>query len=439
MRDPPTPPPLRFHVVSHLTGYNSTFRVPQSAAVPDHLSIDGFGPLPIRTPESVAELGDLVRGQVSVAEGIYPVGGGTQLHLGLVPSKPGLALSTLKLNRVVDYPARDMTVTVQAGVRLAELQRVLATEGQWLPVDVPQPDRATVGGAVAANSSGPRRLEQGTLRDYVIGIGFVSDDGVEVKGGGRVVKNVAGYDLMKLHAGALGTLGVLTHLTLKVKPRPEASALVAFGVGAAAVGPTLDRLHASQARPVAVELLNREAAARSGLPLPETDPWVILCGFEEKAVTVDWQVRELKAELAVAPVRDVTDFRDPAAWSALSELQTGTDNGVSLKANVRPSAVAAFVSVAAQSDVAVHAHAGSGIVFVHVPHEDKPDRAANLIAALSKLTTVGNANLVVTRCPSEWKSSLPVWGRDAGDRAVMRTVKRTLDPTDVFNPGRLWG
>ena len=405
----------------------------------DHIAIDGFGPLPVRAPESVAELGDLVRGQVSIAEGVYPVGGGTKLHLGLVPTKPGIAVSTLKLNRVIDYPARDMTVTVQAGIPIAELQRVLAGEGQWLPVDVPRPDRATLGGAVAANTSGPRRLGQGTLRDYVIGIGFVSDDGVEVKGGGRVVKNVAGYDLMKLQAGALGTLGVLTHLTLKVKPRPEASALVAFGVGAAAVGPTLDRLHASQSRPVAVELLNREAAARSGLSLPETDPWVILCGFEEKAVTVDWQVKELTAELAVAPVRDLTDLRDPAAWSALTDLQTGTDNGVTFKANVPPSAVAAFVSAAAQSDIAVHAHAGSGIVFVHLPAEDKPDRAADLIAALSKLTTGGNANLVVTRCPSAWKSSLPVWGRDAGDRAVMRTVKRTLDPTDAFNAGRLWG
>ncbi len=407
----------------------------------DSVSIDGFGPLPVRAPETVAELGDLVRAQVAAGHAVYPVGGGTKLHLGLVPTKPGVAVSTSKLNRVIDYPARDMTVTAQAGVRIADLQATLAAEGQWLPVDVPHPDRATLGGAVAANSSGPRRFAQGTLRDYVIGVGFVSDEGVEVKGGGRVVKNVAGYDLMKLHAGALGTLGVLTHLTLKVKPRPEASALVAFGVGAAAVGPTLDRLHASKSRPVAVELLNRAAAVLSGLPLPDADPWVIVCGFEEKAVTVDWQVTELTAELAAAPVRGLTVSHLPAGWAALTHLQTAGDDGVSLKANVLPSAVAAFVSaaVAAHADAAVHAHAGNGIVFVHLPAEGTPDRAANAIAALSKLTATGNANLIVTRCPPAWKGSLPVWGRDAGDRSVMRTVKRTLDPTDAFNPGRLWG
>jgi glycolate oxidase FAD binding subunit len=409
--------------------------------VSDTISIDGFGPLPVRAPESVAELGEIVRAQVAAGHGVYPVGGGTKLHLGLVPSTPGVAVSTRKLNAVIDYPARDMTVTVQAGIRVADLQTALAAEGQWLPVDVPLPGEATLGGAVAANTSGPRRLGQGTLRDSVIGIGFVSDEGVEVKGGGRVVKNVAGYDLMKLHTGALGTLGVLTHLTLKVKPRPEASMLVAFGVGSAAVGPTLDRLHASQSRPVAVELLNREAAARTGMKLPDTDPWVILCGFEEKAVTVDWQVNELKSELASAPVRDVTEFRDAAVWAALTDLQTGTDSGVSLKANVPPSGVGAFVAaaVAAHPEAVVHAHAGSGIVFVHLPAEDTPDRAANVVAGLSKWTATGNANLIVTACPSAWKGSLPVWGRDAGDRVVMRTVKRTLDPADAFNPGRLWG
>src|SRR6478736_2819398 len=121
------------------------------------------------------------------------------------------------------YPARDMTITVQAGVTIARLRDVLKAEGQQLPVDVPFPDRATLGGAVATNASGPRRFGHGTLRDYVIGISVVDDRGEEMKGGGRVVKNVAGYDLMKLYTGSLGTLGIITQLTLKVKPRPEAS------------------------------------------------------------------------------------------------------------------------------------------------------------------------------------------------------------------------
>src|SRR5207249_9434965 len=141
--------------------------------------------------------------------------------------------------------------------------QTLAAETQWLPVDVPQPERAPLGGAAALNLSGPRRVGYGTLRDYVIGISFVTDEAVEVKAGGRVVKNVAGYDLMKLQIGAVGTLGVITQLTLKVKPKPESSVLVTLGCETAALAGVLDRLHASKSRPCAVELLNA-AAWRAG-------------------------------------------------------------------------------------------------------------------------------------------------------------------------------
>src|SRR6202030_783750 len=120
------------------------------------------------------------------------------------------------------------TITVQAGITLGRLQDLLATENQRLPVDVPHPDRATLGGALAVNASGPRRPGFGPLRDYVIGITTVNDEGQETKAGGRVVKNVAGYDLCKLHIGALGTLGILTQVTLKVLPRPETQALLTF-------------------------------------------------------------------------------------------------------------------------------------------------------------------------------------------------------------------
>src|SRR5438270_5640914 len=143
-----------------------------------------------------------------------------------------------------------MTVTVQAAMTLARLQGLLAAENQRLPVDVPQADRTTLGGALAANASGPRRYGFGTLRDYVIGISMVNDEGHEVKAGGRVVKNVAGYDLMKLYVGSLGTLGIITQVTLKLKPRPEEEALVFLGCTSDRLGPLLDQLHRSPTRPV---------------------------------------------------------------------------------------------------------------------------------------------------------------------------------------------
>src|SRR5262245_21138531 len=131
------------------------------------------------------------------------------LHLGLPPVKPGYAVDLRGLDQVIDYPARDMTITVRAGITIAKLQEILAKENQRLPVDIPDSEIATLGGAIAVNASGPRRYGFGTLRDYLIGISFTDDGGKEAKAGGRVVKNVAGYDLCKLHIGALGTLGIV--------------------------------------------------------------------------------------------------------------------------------------------------------------------------------------------------------------------------------------
>ena len=137
------------------------------------------------------------------------------------PTRPGIGLSLAKLNRVVDYPAADLTITVEAGMTIAELTRRLAAQRQRLPIDVPQPDRATVGGAVAVNAAGPRRYAYGTMRDYLLGFTAVDGTGRLFSGGGRVVKNAAGYNMCRLMAGSLGTLGVITQVTLMVRPLPR--------------------------------------------------------------------------------------------------------------------------------------------------------------------------------------------------------------------------
>ena len=398
--------------------------------------IDGFGPLPVHRPEAIPEVGELVRSHAA----IYPRGGGTHSHIGLVPTKPGIVLDMTALNRIIDYPARDMTVTLQAGATLSQLQQLLKSENQWLPIDVPNPETATIGGAMAVNANGPRRLAQGTWRDAVIGIRFVSDEGIESKGGGRVVKNVAGYDLMKLHIGALGTLGVITEVTLKVKPRPEASSLVVFGVPTSAVAPTLDRLLASLSRPVAIELLNRAAVKKLGIALPDVEPWLIACGFEEKPATVAWQIETLKAESKGTPLRDlavIESERIEKLWVGLIALQSGGGDFSTLKFNTRPSAVAALAlkADAAHSQAIVHAHAGNGIVFAHIPDDPKQDRLSAIVQDL--LSDRREDNLQILRCPSAWKAGLPIWGRDRGDRKLMATVRATLDPRSVFNPGRV--
>jgi len=392
--------------------------------------------MPVHRPATAIELGELVRANAAV----YPRGGGTHSHIGGAPTQPGIVIDMTAMNRVIDYPARDMTVTLQAGTTLAELQKLLKTENQWLPIDVPNPESATVGGSMAVNANGPRRLAQGTWRDAVIGIRFVSDEGIESKGGGRVVKNVAGYDLMKLHIGALGTLGVITEVTLKVKPRPEVSSFVVFGVPTSAVGPTLDRLHASNSRPVAIELLNRAAVKKLGAALPDAEPWLIACGFEEKAATVAWQIATLKEESKGTPLRDLAVIEGEAAsklWIALTALQSGGDEFSTVKFNTRPSAIAALAlkADATHSQAVIHAHAGNGIAFVHIPNDLKPDRLALILQELS--SDRKEDNLQILRCPPTWKAALPVWGHDRGDRKLMGTLRATLDPRRSFNPGRV--
>ena len=392
--------------------------------------------MPVLRPATAIELGELVRGNAA----IYPRGGGTHTHIGGEPTQPGIVLDMTGMTRIIDYPARDMTVTLQAGATLADLQKLLKTENQWLPIDVPNPESATVGGSMAVNANGPRRLAQGTWRDAVIGVRFVSDEGIESKGGGRVVKNVAGYDLMKLHIGALGTLGIITEVTLKVKPRPEASSFVVFGVPTSAVGPTLDRLHASNSRPVAIELLNRAAVKKLGVTLPDAEPWLIACGFEEKAATVAWQMATLQEESKGTPLRDLAVIEgDNAAklWIALTGLQSGGDDFATVKFNTRPSAIAALAlkADAIHSQAIVHAHAGNGIAFVHIPNEEKADRLSTILQELS--SDRPEDNFQILRCPSTWKVAIPVWGHDRGDRKLMGTIRATLDPRRVFNPGRV--
>jgi glycolate oxidase FAD binding subunit len=404
------------------------------------LSIDQSAPMPVRRPATVAEVGALVRETRSAGRGVYAVGGRTTIDFGLPPAKPGIALDTTALAGVIDYPARDMTITARAGTTLAGLQRELAREGQWLPVDVADPARATLGGAIAVNQSGPRRFGFGGLRDYVIRISFVTDDGVEVKAGGRVVKNVAGYDLMKLQIGALGTLGVVTQVTLKVKPKPEASAAVVSGCAADSLGAVLDLVHASKSRPAAVEVLNAAAWRAAGGDPACDSPFVVALGFEEKAATVRWQISTLLDELKAAPVRDLAELADATElWSRLTALQLRPESRYIWKAGLAPGKLAGFLAtISARIPYLIHSSALNGLVWLHAPDGFGAEEHAKLPWMEQRLAVSGTHHYVMRRCPTEFKKTLRVWGRPT-DWDLMRTVKKTLDPSNVFNPGRLFG
>src|SRR4051812_24718986 len=212
------------------------------------------------TPTTQAEVVDAVRSAYEARRAIYPLGGGTAQDYGIAPTQPGDALDLTGLNRVVDYTPRDMTIVVEAGMRMSELAATLASEGQQLPIDVPRAGEATLGGVIATNWSGPRRFGHGTIRDYIIGVNAVDGRGTAFKGGGRVVKNVAGYDFCKLLTGSLGTLAVITQVALKVKPKLECMATVVGDYeDLAAADRALERLAILETPAAAIELLVGEA------------------------------------------------------------------------------------------------------------------------------------------------------------------------------------
>jgi glycolate oxidase FAD binding subunit len=406
--------------------------------------VDGFGPLPVERPGSVQELGDLVRQATAGDFALYPLGGQTTTTLGQKPTKPGRAVDLRDLDRVIDFPARDMTVTVQAGITIKTLQEILAKENLRLPIDVPQADRSTLGGILATNTSGPRRLGYGTLRDYVIGISAVNDEGSEFKAGGRVVKNVAGYDLCKLLVGSLGTLGIITQATLKLRPLAEQQALLSLACAPDRLETMLAGLHNSQTRPVCVELLDQAAAqvvyAQASLVALE-GPWVIVVGYEGNAEAVSWQVQQLVKEVgAQCRLQARVDFTANPLWQALIEFAAWPTGATVFKANLLPSAVASFCRDA-DSDAnrpALRAHAGSGIVCGHWPNLSEQD-AGQVLAVWRERARKGQGSVVVCRCPAEWKPGLDVWGPAPASADLMREVKAWFDPRRVFNPGRFIG
>jgi glycolate oxidase FAD binding subunit len=404
--------------------------------------IDDFGPIPILQPQSVAELAGVVRQAAGDNHAIYPLGGQTMLGVGLPPTKPGVGVDLRALTKVIDYPARDMTITVEAGITVAKLQDLLATENQRLPIDVPQAERATLGGILALNLSGPRRYGFGTLRDYLIGFSAVNDEGQQIKAGGRVVKNVAGYDLCKLFIGSLGTLGIITQATLKLKPRPEGQALVTAVCAPDRLDFLLDLLHGSRTRPICLDLLNPAAAQyinqQLGLSLPDED-WLLVVGLEDSCAAVTWQVQQVITEIGGGWTVDarVGACCEPV-WHALADLPTLAQASLTFKANLLPHAVGSFCRLAASlpEGLVLQAHAGSGVVLGHVPGELTCDRAVAMMKILSQAAAAAQGNLVIPRCPPAWKAVLPIWGKPRGDAELMRLVKDKLDPRRLFNPGR---
>lgn len=394
----------------------------------------------VKTPGSLAELASLVAECEKSKSAVFPAGGGTMLDRGWPASRPGILIELGRIQKVDDYPAEDMTITVEAGIRLGELDRILAEKNQMLPVDVPLREQATLGGAIATNSSGPRRFGCGTFRDYVLGIDVISPQGTRVHGGGRVVKNVAGYDLMKLHTGALGTLGIIGQVTLKLRPLPEVTAVASFPLERRQIDTILDKIVVAPIRPVAIELYNREASARLA-PLPPAPDWQCSLLFEESSPAIAWQLDRLRAlarewgvgEIAVDSAPYEVAVRALADWP----IGKGSPSNLFVQATVPSSKVGDFCEHTENQlpGAEILAHAGNGIITVGLSARD-PGATEIDLAHCAHLAEQVRGSLVILKCPFEWKSRLPIWGRERPDWRYMRGIQDALDPANIMNPGR---
>jgi glycolate oxidase FAD binding subunit len=404
-------------------------------------------PLPLtesQTPADQAALAAALAAAHARGTAVYPIGGGTSLDFGLPATTPGIGLNTTQLSRVIDYPARDMTVTVEAGITLDALAATLAAERQWLPVEGAQPQAATLGGLMATAFSSARRYGYGTLRDYVIGMTAVDVRGVAFKTGGRVVKNVAGYDFCKLLTGSLGTLGVISQVTLKVRPIPERSAFLVCNLPDLNVAERLlAALVDSGTTPAAVELLLgphwREHSALGTLPAGSISRLAV--GLEGTAEEVDWMLTRLAAEwnaLGVTFTHVVPPDHAQQLWETLREFPGASDAPLVLKASVVPSNTTRFVQLVQELDpqASIQAHAGNGIVIARFASFDAGDVSRGLIARLHPAAQQWGGNAVVLSSMLDGWTRQALWGNASAAAPWMAKVKRQFDPQNLLNPGR---
>ncbi len=395
----------------------------------------GVAPSDVVTPSDRAECVEAFTRARAARRTVACVGGGTELGLGARPTRLDVALRTTKLSRVLDYTPADQVVDVEGGLTLGALQDTLAAHGQRLALDPPGARGATVGGLVATAAFGPLRARYGGVRDLIIGVTMLRADGKVARGGGKVVKTVAGFDLPKLATGSLGTLGMILGVTFRVHPLPEASATVVIGpLSAADVRAVTVAVRAQQLEPAAI------AAIGTG------DAYALGARFEGFAAGV----AEQRARLSDHATRagHSCEVLDGAAaahfWDAHDAVRGSGD--VSVKVSGLPAALAArlpalaasFAPALAQPRVAWYPSLGLALVQGRGAADPRALPAA--LARARALAAEAQGHAIVQRAPlAAHAAGLDVWGPPPSSLALMKEVKARFDPEGRMNPGRFVG
>lgn len=423
-------------------------------------AIDGVVPTAVLLPGSEEEIAAILRLACDNDYVVVPCGALTKREFGAVPERVDILLKMDRMNKLLHYDAGDLTLGVGAGMTVAEVQAILAKNSQFLPLDPMLPERATIGGVLAANANGPMRSGFGGLRDYCIGINFVTGHGKIAKGGGKVVKNVAGYDLMKLMIGSMGTLGVITSANFKVFPLPNKTCTFICECEDLTAAATLrDGIVASPLAPMCLEMVSPRAheylSGKTDVrdpddyaPLKRMDPgtaWSVVL----RAGGSEIVLKRYRGELGEAATRELQGKDEITFWRRLADFEDAIfarhRNAMVMNVSVGPAGVSQAYEAAEHSAVehnllgaCVGRAAIGSLVFAFMPLGVDPPSAmqfANVASSLRGRLPRGSSAVVV-RCPREAKERFDVWGSTANDLELMRGVRNVMDPNKVLNRGR---
>ncbi len=437
---------------SSLKGIVGESAVTREPARLKECAVDGKTPKAIVAPGTAEEVSGVVKYANAENLGIVPRGNGGMMACGGIPRKVDIVLSLLRLDRIIDHDIANMSLTVEAGITLAGLQKKLANggKGNFLPLDPPHMEKATIGGVVATNASGPKRYLYGTVRDLLLGLQAVSPAGDIVSFGGKTMKNVSGYDMVKLMTGSWGSLGIITGVTTKLLPLPEASATLLLSFDAlSAAGPFIRKILHSVLLPSAVDLIGGKASERLGA----TSNYLLAINLEGFSEAVDRQVSEIDDAARKGGAVSVNILKGTEGddfWTRVRDF--APDMGeepsppVILKSNF---VISRHVEILETHEKAAQAagigaafllRAGNGILYTYL--SGTPKAVGGLAELIGKLTAEAvkfEGNLVVESCPPEIKEKISVWGERRSDHLIMRRLKEKMDPKGVLNPGRFVG
>ncbi|MEG4090679.1 FAD-binding oxidoreductase [Microcoleus sp. Pol12B4] len=346
------------------------------------------------------------------------------------PDAAGLvAVSTARLNRLVEHAVGDLTVTAEAGMKFADLQQILAAAGQFLPIDPAYPQEATLGGIIATADAGSLRHRYRGVRDLLLGMTFVRSDGKIAVAGGRVVKNVAGYDLMKLFTGAYGTLGVISQVTFRVYPLPESSGTVVLTGETNALAQATQILLSSALTPTAVDLVSPDLVAQLGLGKSQG----LIVRFQSIAESVKEQSARLLevGEKLGLQANICGDNDENQLWQKLPETVWNRANysAIICKIGVRPSEAVKLLEEFPVQDALIHAGSGLGVLRFETA------RAETLLQIRRGCEAKGGFLTILT-APNDLKQQFDVWGYTGSAIDLMRRIKQQFDPENILSPHR---